>query len=82
LLTVALFVPMLFGLYWKLPNAQAALVTTATSVSVTLLIDVFTAGKGFGIFSPVAWGICLGVVSLLTLTMANWLPWGKLKKGK
>ena len=75
LLTVALFVPLVFGLYWKGPSASAALLATGASVPVTLGIDIFTSGKGSSIFPPVACGIFLEatIFVLMTVTDSVWL---------
>ena len=68
LLTVALFVPLVVGLYWQRPNALAALLAISISVPAALLIHLVTAGQGFGLVSPVACGI---LVSAMMMTVAT-----------
>jgi solute:Na+ symporter, SSS family len=70
LLTVVLFVPLVVGLYWHRPGPRAVLLAIATSVPTTLLIHADTAGKGFGVLSPVACGI---LVSTVTMTVASFM---------
>jgi SSS family solute:Na+ symporter len=71
LLTVALFVPLVFGLYWKRPNALAALVAISVSVPAALLIHIQTSGAGFGPISPVACGILTSAASMIVVTFVS-----------
>jgi len=69
LLTVALFVPLVFGLYWRAPNATSALTAIGAGVTATVSFQLLREGKGIGILSPVACGIAMAaaVMSFLTL---------------
>jgi SSS family solute:Na+ symporter len=71
LLTVALFVPLVFGLYWKRPSAMAALIAISFSVPAASMIHILTSGKGFGILSPVACGILMSAASMTAVTVAS-----------
>jgi solute:Na+ symporter, SSS family len=71
LLTVALFVPLVVGLYWKRPNALAALLAISVSVPAALLIHIQTAGRGFGVISPVACGILISAGSMTAVTFVS-----------
>jgi SSS family solute:Na+ symporter len=66
LLTVALFVPLVFGLYWKRPRSHAALAAIVAGVTSTSCLQAFR-GAGFGLLSPVACGILAAGVTM-TLT--------------
>lgn len=70
LLTVVLMVPLLAGLYLKSPTSFAALLTMTSSVIAMVSAHFLTAGKGIGIFNPVALGIGAGalVMSVMILT--------------
>jgi len=68
LLAVALFMPLLLGLYWRSVSARAALVSILGAVPATLLIDYWTSGQGWGILSPYALGILVGLLLALVLT--------------
>jgi len=70
LLTVALFVPLVFGLYWKRPTSPAALTAIVAGVTSTSCLQAFGSGAGFGILSPVACGTLAAAVTM-TL-MAFW----------
>lgn len=57
ILSVALFVPLIAGLYSKRPTAAGALMTIIGSVSIMVAIHFLTAGKGYFSLSPATWGI-------------------------
>jgi len=57
LLAVALFAPVVLGLYWRGATARAALASIAGGVGVTLAVSHFTRGDGLWLFSPQAVGI-------------------------
>jgi solute:Na+ symporter, SSS family len=69
LLTTALFVPLVFGLYWKKPDARAALAAIIAGVGTTLSLEVFNERKGIGILSPVACGIVLAAAMMWLVTV-------------
>lgn len=76
LLTVALFVPLIFGLYWKAPKATGALAAIGVGTTTTLSLQFARGGKGIGILSPVACGIVLAaaVMSFQTRWKRNEQP--------
>lgn len=57
LLAVALFAPVVLGLYWRGATSRAALASIAGGVGVTLAISRFTRGNGLWLLSPEAIGI-------------------------
>ena len=71
LLAVALFVPVLAGLYARRTTARTALVSIAGALLVTLLLLMFNHGKGLGILSPQLLGILTAL--MLTGVAKRWL---------
>jgi SSS family solute:Na+ symporter len=69
LLTTALFVPLVFGLYWKAPDALAALASITAGVGTTLCLEIFNDRQGIGILSPVACGILLAAAVMALVTI-------------
>ena len=67
LLTAALFVPLVFGLYWKRPGAHGALAAIIAGVTSTSCLQALGSGSGFGLLSPVACGI-LAAAMTMTVT--------------
>ena len=67
LLTAALFVPLVFGLYWKRPGSHAALAAIIAGVTSTSCLQALSSGSGFGLLSPVACGI-LAAAMTMTVT--------------
>ena len=57
ILSVALFVPLIAGLYSARPNANGALATITGSVLVMILVHLSTNGGGLAGISPATWGI-------------------------
>ena len=55
ILSVALFVPLLAGLYSSKPTANGALITILTSISVMVVIHILTDGTGIADISPATW---------------------------
>jgi solute:Na+ symporter, SSS family len=66
LLTAALFVPLVFGLYWKRPKSRAARVAIVAGVASASGLQAFRGGAGFGLLSPVACGL---LAAALTMTV-------------
>ena len=64
LLTVALFVPLVFGLYWKRPKSHAALVAIIAGVTSASCLQAFGSGAGLDLLSPVACGILVAAVTM------------------
>ncbi len=69
LLTAALFVPLVFGLYWKRPTTSGALAAIGAGIPATLAIQKLTSGRGIGILSPVACGILMAASSMVVTTI-------------
>jgi SSS family solute:Na+ symporter len=74
LLAVALFVPLVLGLYWRRVSARAALLSILGAVPTTLLVDHWTAGQGWHILSPHALGILVGLLVVLVSSLAFSAP--------
>jgi SSS family solute:Na+ symporter len=66
LMAVALFAPLVVGLYWQRPAAGRAVVTIVTSVAVTAVTHFLTGGAGLWIFPPSLIGILAGFVIMIT----------------
>jgi SSS family solute:Na+ symporter len=62
LLTAALLLPAVAGLYSKRVTARAALVTMIVSVGVTFAVHALSAGKGYWMMPPVIFGVAAGAV--------------------
>ena len=67
LLTAALFLPMIAGVYTKRVTANAALFSMIASVSVTFAVHFVTDRQGYWGWPPVIFGIIAGAVLLLLL---------------
>ncbi|MBI3939324.1 MAG: sodium:solute symporter family protein [Acidobacteria bacterium] len=70
LVSVALFVPVLVGLYSSRPGSRAAMAAILTSVAATALLQFYTQGRGIYGLPPVAFGIATsaGVMALWNAT--------------
>ena len=62
LLAVALFVPLIYGLYWKRMNTTGALAAIASAIAAALYVSLRVPGKSVGLFSSAAVGIVTGLV--------------------
>jgi len=69
MLTAALFVPLVFGLYWKRPTSHAALAAIVAGVASTSCLQAFGKGTGFGLLSPVACGILAAAVTMTLVAL-------------
>ncbi|MBT5872285.1 MAG: sodium:solute symporter family protein [Candidatus Latescibacteria bacterium] len=65
ILSVALFVPLIAGLYSKRPGSSSALATIAGSISIMITIHFMTSGAGIAGLTPTTWGIGSAVVIML-----------------
>ena len=65
ILSVALFVPLIAGLYSSKPTANGALTTIIGSVLVMIVVQLYTAGVGMGGVSPTTWGIGIAVIIMV-----------------
>lgn len=70
LLTVSLFVPLVFGLYWPRPQSRAALAAIVAGVATASSVQAFHGATGFGLLTPVACGI-LAAAAAMTI-VAFW----------
>ncbi len=70
LLAVALFVPVVVGLYWRRVTANAALASIFGALVITLGITRLTHGAGWGPLSPAAAGIAFAFSIVVTMTLA------------
>ncbi|MDE2847660.1 MAG: sodium:solute symporter family protein [Gemmatimonadota bacterium] len=71
ILSVALFVPLIAGLYSTRPNANGALATIAGSVLVMILVHLWSNGGGLADISPATWGIGTAVVIMALHMMSR-----------
>ncbi len=62
ILSVALFVPLIAGLYSARPSANGAMATIVGSVLAMALVHLSTNGTGMGGLSPATWGIGSAVI--------------------
>jgi SSS family solute:Na+ symporter len=59
LLSVALFVPLVAGIYFSQPGLKQCLTTILLSLGATVIFHLATAGEGISFLSPTAFGICI-----------------------
>jgi SSS family solute:Na+ symporter len=71
LLTVSLFVPLVFGLYWPRPRSRAALAAIVAGVVSTSSVQAFHGATGSGVLTPVACGI---LAAAATMTIVAFWP--------
>ena len=69
LLTAALMLPLIVGLYSKKVGANAALTAMFVSVSVTFGVNYFSGGKGYYNLPPAIFGITLGAIALVLVSI-------------
>jgi SSS family solute:Na+ symporter len=79
LLAVALFVPLLAGLYFAQPTARAALATMVVSLAAAAVAHIVTHGAGWSVLTPYAVGILAGAV-VMALASSNY--WRRLFGGR
>lgn len=71
LLTAALLLPVVVGLYSKRVTAGAALVTMIVSVGVTFAVNALSAGKGYWMIPPVIFGVAAGAALMGAIMLAR-----------
>lgn len=71
LVSVALFVPVVLGLYWKRPDALSALWAIGLSVPCTLALQIWRQGKIFGLLNPFAAGILVSLAAFWLATVCR-----------
>lgn len=69
LLAVALFLPVMAGLYWRRVTANAVLASILGAVASTLLVSRATRGNGWWLLSPYAAGIAVAFVIIGAMTL-------------
>jgi SSS family solute:Na+ symporter len=65
LLSAALTLPLIVGLYWHAATARAALVAMIVSVATTLGVNYLTAGAGYRGWPPLVIGITAGALMIV-----------------
>ncbi len=68
LMSAALLLPLLAGLYTRRVNANAALAAMIASVAVTFALEKYTAGKGWQGVPSLLWGTLLGAGVLAAMS--------------
>ncbi len=71
LLAVALFAPVVLGLYWRGATSRAALAGIVGAVGATLLVSHFTHANGLWVFSPEAIGIGTAFVLMVVVAKSS-----------
>jgi SSS family solute:Na+ symporter len=69
LMSAALLLPLLAGLYTKRVKANAALAAMIVSVAVTFALEQYTAGKGWYGVPSLLWATLLGAGVLIAMTL-------------
>jgi len=69
LLAVALFVPVVLGLYWPRMGTHGALASIFAAIAADLVAHFATGGRGIGYLSPPAIGILTGLIVAVAVTM-------------
>jgi SSS family solute:Na+ symporter len=69
LLAVALFVPVVLGLYWPRMGTSGALASIFAAIAADLATHFATGGRGLGLLSPPAIGILTGLTVALAVTI-------------
>jgi Na+/pantothenate symporter len=67
LLSAALLLPLLFGLYAQRVTARAAIAATLVSVAMTFALEHLTQGKGYAGLPSLIWGTLAGVFAMVLL---------------
>ena len=70
LMSAALLLPLLAGLYARRVNANAALSAMITSVAVTFALERVTQSKGWQGVPSLLWGTAAGLIILIVMTYA------------
>jgi SSS family solute:Na+ symporter len=69
LVSVALFAPVLLGLYWSRPDATAALAAIAVSTPCTILLNYTAGATVLGFLNPFTVGILISLGVLCSVTL-------------
>ncbi|MBO0858755.1 MAG: sodium:solute symporter family protein [Chloracidobacterium sp.] len=65
LLSAALLLPLLFGLYSRRVTERAAIPSTLVSVAVTFAFEYRTRGQGYAGFPSLIWGTLAGMIAII-----------------
>jgi solute:Na+ symporter, SSS family len=65
LLSAALLLPLLFGLYSRRVTARAAIAATLVSVAVTFALERLTEGQGYAGLPSLIWGTLAGMFAMI-----------------
>ena len=68
LLSAALFLPLIAGLYSRATTARAALTTIVVSVTLTLACELLTGGEGLRGIPSLVLGILAGVLTMIAVS--------------
>jgi solute:Na+ symporter, SSS family len=67
LLSAALLLPLLFGLYSRRMTSRAAIAATLVSVALTFTLERFTGGQGYKGLPSLIWGTLAGLFAMILL---------------
>jgi Na+/pantothenate symporter len=65
LLSAALLLPLLFGLYSRRVTARAAMAATLVSVALTFTLERLTGGQGYAGLPSLIWGTLAGLFAMI-----------------
>ncbi len=65
LLSAALLLPLLAGLYSRRVTARAAIAATLVSVALTFALELLTEGKGYAGLPSLIWGTMAGMIAMV-----------------
>lgn len=67
LLSAALLLPLLFGLYSRRATSRAAIAATLVSVALTFTLERLTRGQGYAGLPSLIWGTLAGLFTMISL---------------
>lgn len=83
LLTAALFVPLVLGLYWKRPGPQAAWAAIVSGIVTTAAVQLMRSGPSLVFPSPVACGVLAAMAAMTLLAFRQkWETAGRHRQGQ
>jgi SSS family solute:Na+ symporter len=71
LMSVSLTAPLLFGLFSRRPSTVGAFTSALSGIALTVILQVFNGGKGWGILNAQSTAIVLSIVVMLVI-MTCW----------
>lgn len=71
LLSAALFLPLLGGLFWPKVTPSSALTAMLTSVAVTVVVERLTGGAGYAGVPSLIFGIVIGALAMLMVIVVQ-----------